>query len=106
MNLQIITYNFCTGKKDGTAFLDEIYEYLSIKNIDPVVVDALQRIVMLEEYDSESIADDVIDINDVLNECNVSLMLKNKECFEWIEKFVKYANGMFLYCHFIQIQII
>eukprot|EP01084_Bolivina_argentea_P090682 163351_1 len=51
-----------SGKK-GITFMDEFYEYLSHKNIDDTVVNAFRNIIMLEEYDSETMAYDVDDIN-------------------------------------------
>ncbi len=70
--------------------MDEFYEYLLMKNIDVTVVDAFRNIVMFEEYDSQTVG------YDVLNECNISNMIQNKNCFQWIQKFVKDAHSMFV----------
>eukprot|EP01084_Bolivina_argentea_P010880 20301_1 len=78
--------------KNSSTFMDELYSYLTIKNINNVVVDTFRNIILSEEYDSETMADDVIHINDAFNSCNIVSMLNHEKCFDWIEKFVKHAQ--------------
>ncbi len=75
------------------TYMDELFKYLSNKGINNNILNGFINIIICEEYDSESIVYDVI--NDTYYDSNI-LITVHKNCFDFITKFIKYNQSMFV----------
>ena len=78
------------NQNDDTTHLDTIYQYLKPQNIKQNDIRDLNDFIEKEEYDTESIEFDIIEIKDG----NISNGVISDECIQKIQNLISVAKGM------------
>eukprot|EP01084_Bolivina_argentea_P210378 358099_1 len=100
-NISVISQNISIENSDNyeeqgkLTFTDALFQYMQKKAIDEKMIKQIESVLCIEEYDSDSISDDVIGI---YSESNIAKILKDESsycCMQFYAKQMKISELSF-----------